>query len=128
MKKALLVSLIAVLVLVVGCGLSTPTKTVVNTGEGNVVVTTESQGAGGWCPAGGQWKYAANVEQGAATGEWKVIGLESSGKYTGLCHVTYAMNQNGQNINVEYWFTENGESGFYQMDVNGQKIEQEWHK
>jgi len=126
MKRILFVVLVLALVFLAAC--EQKNTTTLQTEQGNVVISEESQGAKGWCPAGGQWKYAANVEQGAATGEWKVLGLETSGKYAGLCHVKYTLKQGAQTIDMEYWFTEDGESGYVQMDVNGQKITQEWHK
>ena len=127
MKKEIIISLIAVLVLLSGC--EDKGETTIKTDEGDVEVETSGLDTGDWCPEGGSWKYAANVEGADSSGEWKVIGLENSGKYAGLCHVTYNVDAGSQGqIEMEYWFTEDGESGYVEMDFNGQKITQEWSK
>ena len=62
-------------------------------------------------------------------GEWRVIGLGTSGKYSGLCHVKYtATTADGETVGMDYWFTEDGESGIIEMEVMGQTITQEWTK
>ncbi len=62
------------------------------------------------------------------TGEWKVIGLGTSGKYSGLCHVKYTAQTADGEVGMDYHFSEDGESGFIEMDIMGQKITQEWSK
>ncbi len=125
--KKMIFWLILVLVLIVGCE-SEETTTTIETDEAEVVVTVVDAGEDNWCPAGGEWKYASEMDDGT-NGEWKVIGLGTSGKYSGLCHVKYtAQTEDGEVVGMDYWFSEDGESGLIEMDVMGQKITQEWHK
>lgn len=134
--KKIFFSFFALLVILTACGnqvsdgttISGARTDIIETDEGKVEVTTVSTGAASWCPAGGEWKYSADVEQGSVKGQWEVIGLETSGQYKGLCHVKYKVESNQGMADIEYWFREGGESGYMQMDVNGQKITQEWNK
>lgn len=81
-----------------------------------------------WCKAGSQWKFAGATDQGAQTGSWKILELVKTGKYAGLCHIIWEAQNIEGSTKMEYYFSENGENGYYEIDVNGQKIAQEWHK
>lgn len=142
MKKILFVISIIALLIVAGCG----EKTVV-TDDGTTVTTTQSGkevkqtittdegtiksegtiGKEGWCAEGTDWKWSSDTAQGMGSGTMKVDKIITSGKYEGLCHVVYTWEAEGQSGQWDYYFSEDGESGYYVMDLNGQKIEQEWH-
>jgi hypothetical protein len=52
----------------------------------------------------------------------------TSGEYAGLCHVIMsAQGAEGEVMTADYYFSEDGESGYYEMEVNGQTFKQEWH-
>ncbi len=102
-------------------------KMTVETDEGIVKVETNAQDMKGWCDAGTQWKYAATTDQGNANAQWNIAGLMDSGDYKGLCHVVYeATGPNNEKTTMDYYFTQDGKSGYFEMNVNGQKIKQEW--
>jgi hypothetical protein len=104
-------------------------KMTVETDDAKVTVETNAKEMKGWCDAGTQWKYAATTDQGNANAQWKVVGLMDSGEYKGLCHVVYeGTGPNGEKSTMDYYFTEDGESGYFEMNVNGQKFKQEWSK
>lgn len=120
--KRTIVLLLFVALLVSACsGKTTTTMT-----DGDSKVTVESTGDNSWCPAGGNWKYSGSTEAGMANAEWKVDKLMTSGKYSGLCHVIYTAEGPQGDVNMDYYFSEDGDSGYVVMDVNGQKIESEW--
>lgn len=122
MKKIAIIGLIAVLVLIAGCGKTTTVKT----DEGDTTVTVTGTGADDWCPEGGDWKMTMTGEE-VGEASWKVDKLVTSGKYAGLCHVIYTMKTAEEDVKMDYYFSEDGKTGYYEMDVNGQKISQEWH-
>ena len=125
MKKVLIA--LAVLLLI-GCAKEVEKTTIVETDSGTEkVVVYGSAGTGDWCAAGGNWQMSATGDQGATTATWKIDKLETSGKYAGLCHVIYKGNTPQGDILMDYWFDKDGKNGYYEIDVNGQKISQEWH-
>lgn len=95
-------------------------------GEQTTTVTTTKTGADEWCPEGGEWAMTSTGAQGDMNAEWKIDKLVSSGKYAGLCHVIYTVEGPDGDVSMDYYFSEDGESGYFLMDINGQKIEQEW--
>jgi len=131
-KKIMAFLLIALLFAFTGCTTSTTslkptgTNTIVTTDDGNTVTVTGTAGEDSWCPEGGDWKFASNGPNGDAKATWKVDKIMTSGKYSGLCHVIYTANDGDTKVNMDYYFSENGKSGYYVMDVNGQKFEQTW--
>jgi hypothetical protein len=97
-------------------------------GEQTVKITgTAGEKADEWCPEGGDWSMQATGVEGMATATWKVDTLVTSGKYTGLCHVIYTAKSPEGEVKVDYYFDESGKTGYFVMDMNGQKLEQEWH-
>ncbi len=109
---------------------TTTVETTVKTEEGEQTTTitgTAGSKADEWCPEGGDWKMQTTGVQGEATATWKIDKLEKSGKYAGLCHVIYTAQTPEGEMKIEYWFDENGENGYMEMEVGGQKITQEWH-
>jgi major membrane immunogen (membrane-anchored lipoprotein) len=102
------------------------TKVETEEGEQTVKITgTAGEKADEWCPEGGDWSLQGTGAGGEVTATWKVDKLITNGKYAGLCHVIYtAKNPEGE-IKADYWFDESGERGFYEMNLNGQKITQE---
>jgi hypothetical protein len=99
------------------------------TDEGEQTITikgTAGEKADEWCPEGGDWEMQSSGVQGEATATWRVDRLETNGKYAGLCHVIYTAQTPEGEMKVEYWFDETGEKGYYEMDIGGQKITQEF--
>ncbi|PIN76942.1 hypothetical protein COV17_00270 [Candidatus Woesearchaeota archaeon CG10_big_fil_rev_8_21_14_0_10_36_11] len=157
-KVLLILSVVMVIFIVVGCeNVPTDETVTVSTDDGNVEVTNdnadvevdvsddettveiegptgsvvvESSGFDGddWCQDGAEWKYAATTADGAANAQWIMKGLVSSGQFAGLCHVEYTVTSAEGNVKMDYYFSENGESGYYEMDINGQKYVSEWSK
>jgi len=102
------------------------TKTTIETKEGQTV-TIQGTGGSEWCSPGSDWKMTAVGGTQDATATWKVIKLETSGEYAGMCHVLYTLKtQNGQNVVMDYWFAKDGKSGYYEANINGQKVKQSW--
>ena len=145
MKKIFLaIVLLAVVISLTACGPTTEgdveTTTTVEDGETKTVTTTTTtedetvtttvtgtEGVDSWCPEGGDWSMT--VEGTETTGEstWKVDKLISGGQFDGLCHVVYTATSPEGDVVIDYYFNEGGTEGFFEMDMNGQKITQEWH-
>lgn len=91
--------------------------------------TIEVKGVEGddWCMEGTEWTFTSNAPEADANAQWIIKGLVSSGEYTGLCHVEYTIDIDGQVTTMDYYFEEDGENGYFEMEINGQKIKQEWH-
>ena len=51
----------------------------------------------------------------------------TEGQYEGLCHIV--MNFQGPEGEMvwDYYISEDGETGYLEMEMNGQTITQEWH-
>lgn len=98
------------------------------TDDGKVEIETNMKDVqeGDWCPAGGEWKMTA-TGQDMTEANWKIDKLITSGEYAGLCHVIYTVQTPEKEIKMDYWFDETGENGYYEMEMNGQKVKQEWH-
>ena len=126
MKKLTLVLLCLLLVALVGCGgdnVSTGGKTTtVETDQGKTTLTVNEE-SDSWCPEGSTVK----TESPEGTINAVLKGVMSSGKYEGYCHMVTSMNVQGQNIEIDYYYTEDG-SGYQVMNVAGQTIETGWHK
>ncbi len=90
------------------------------------VKVTSKAGKDDWCPEGGDWDMKSTGVGGTATASMKIDKLVTSGKYAGLCHVVYTAKSPDGEMKIDYWFDESGNRGFYEMDINGQKISQEW--
>ena len=139
MKKIILaIALLVVIVALVGCGAettttvetegdTTTTTTTTTTDDGDVTTTiTGTEGAEGWCPEGGDWTMTVEgTTEGQAT--WKVDKIIDGGQFDGLCHVIYTAEGPEGEIIIDYYFNEDGSEGYFEMDVNGEKITQEWH-
>jgi len=123
MKKIVL--LLAIVFLLVGCQ---PKDTVeISTDEGDVTIESSISEGADWCEAGSNWQMTTTTQQGEANAQWIIQGLVDSGEYAGLCHVQYtAQTPEGESV-VDYYFSEDGESGYFEMEVNGQTIKQEWN-
>ncbi len=142
MKKVILFSLI-LLIFIVGCAeevaeeqmeAETPAKVeveeakTIETEDAKVEIETTGVETGEWCEAGAEWKYAAEIETGTTNAKWTNEGMVDSGKYAGLCHVIYTSSGPEGSAEMNYYFSEDGESGYFELDVNGQKIASEWSK
>ncbi|MBU0535701.1 MAG: hypothetical protein KKE20_01955 [Nanoarchaeota archaeon] len=103
-------------------------KMIYETDDGKVEIETNMKDVqeGDWCPAGGEWKMTA-TGQDMTEANWKIDKLITSGEYAGLCHVIYTVQTPEKEIKMDYWFDETGENGYYEMEMNGQKVKQEWH-
>ena len=122
MKKLFFaIALLAVAIMVCSCGGKT-----VKTEQGEV--TVKSTGEGGWCSEGADWSASWEVpgaEADSGTAEWKVDKLMTSGKYEGLCHVIYKVTTDEGTTTLDYYFSEDGESGYYEMVMpDGSKFSQ----
>jgi ABC-type glycerol-3-phosphate transport system substrate-binding protein len=96
-------------------------------GEQTVKITGTGMSEDEWCPEGGDWEMQSTGASGDATATWQIDKLVTSGEYSGLCHVIFTATTPEGTTKIDYWFDESGENGFFEMDVNGQKITQEWH-
>ncbi len=101
--------------------------TTVNTEEGEQTTTiTGTAGSDDWCPEGGNWNMESTGAAGDMNAEWKIDKIMTSGEYEGLCHVVYTANTPQGAITTNYYFAEGGETGYFEMNVNGQTIKQSW--
>ncbi len=101
-------------------------KQTIETDEGQV--TIEGTGTDEWCQAGTNWQWSGSAPEGDSTATWEIQELVASGQYAGLCHVVYEANTPDGTVTMNYYFSEDGESGYVEMDINGQKFSQEWSK
>lgn len=124
MKKTLLISLLLVVVFLIGCGTS---KTTITSEQGDVEIETSGLDSDEWCQAGAEWKMTSTMDQGPASAQWIIEGLVTSGEYAGLCHVIYTADTPEGETRMDYYFSEDGESGYFEMEMNGQTIKQEWN-
>ncbi|MBT5023588.1 hypothetical protein HOK51_02365 [Candidatus Woesearchaeota archaeon] len=149
MKKILIILIMLTIVMfIIGCG--TSTKVVdkkmendiesqtgkdaeINTKEGSYTVETDQgvvEGSGlnsdDWCKAGANWKFTGSDAQ-TGNAQWVIEGLEKSGDYKNLCHVRYTAETPQGDTVMDYYFSENGKSGYYEMNTNGKVMKQEWH-
>jgi uncharacterized protein YceK len=126
--KKILIMLLVFSILIFGCA-KTAERTVTTTTEDGQQTTTVTgtAGADDWCPVGGNWEMTSTGAEGEMDAEWKIMGLETSGKYAGLGHVLYTVDSPQGDMTMNYWFEESGEDGYVEMEMNGQKITQEWH-
>ncbi len=83
-------------------------------------------GSGGWCDKGADWNVASAGQYGDSTSTWKVVGLETTGTYAGYCHVLFTSQTARGETTMDYWFSEDKKSGYYEMDINGEKYTQVW--
>ena len=103
-------------------------KTTTDDGDAEVTVKSDIKNTDEWCAAGSNWNYAATTDEGNANAEWNIVGLMTSGEYDGLCHVVYeGTGPTGEKSTMDYYFSEDGESGYFEMNVGGQVIKQEWN-
>ena len=130
MDRRRMAGLFIALVLLVGCGQSTTYEKTIETEDGKATITATTNAAEDeWCSEGANWQYSGDTPDGAANAEWKIEKLMTEGKYEGLCHVVYtAQDPSGKDIKMDYYFSEDGESGYMEWDINGQKMSNEWHK
>ena len=139
MKKELILGL--VLLFIVACAKTNTTGQTVSTKslntnrapvakDDNVVVKTNdvtvtgNAGSGNWCDQGADWSWIA---PGEGSAKWSVVGIESSGKYKGLCHIEYEVQSGEGSTRMDYYINEDEDSGYLEMTMpNGQKFTQEW--
>lgn len=96
------------------------------TGQDTEVDITGTSGEGpDWCREGEEWGITS-TQQGENI-HWIIQGLKTSGKYEGLCHVVYTRETEEGTEKIDYYFSEDGESGYVEMESNGQTFTQEWH-
>jgi hypothetical protein len=128
MKKILLlVSLLVALVLVVGCSPAAEVEdesVTIESEDGTVEIT--GSGGEGWCDEGSEWKMDAVAEGSDVNAVWMIKGQVSSGEYAGLCHVEYSVESEGQEMTADYYFSEGGETGYIEMEINGEVMKTEW--
>ena len=101
-------------------------ETTTEDGDAKVIVKSDIKNTDDWCMEGSNWNYEATTDQGNANAEWKVVGLINSGEYKGLCHVKYTPTGPEGDAIMDYYFSEDGESGYFEMNVGDQVIKQEW--
>ncbi|MBN2423096.1 hypothetical protein JXB41_07780 [Candidatus Woesearchaeota archaeon] len=149
MKKMLILLLILTIVALAGCQKAqdkivesqieknTGMEADVQSNDGSVTITTEDEegtkteitankGDGeSWCQEGAEWKMTQTGEQ-DANAQWRIVGIVTSGKYEGYCHVRYTVDSDETQMDMDYYFDEDG-SGYQVMELNGQTYETEWH-
>lgn len=89
---------------------------------GNVPqVPTETEGessngstAAGWCEPGTSWSYSGSTAEGQGTGTYEIKGTT---QYEGqeMCKAVYTYDQDGQQMEMNYYFTENENKVCYEM-------------
>ncbi len=94
-------------------------KVTITTDDG--IVKSEVKNKDSWCQEGSTWDMATAE----ADANMVVVGIESSGKYAGYCHITYNMDSEDTNLKMDYYFDEEG-NGYQVMDIDGRKVESEW--
>lgn len=152
MRKVLvLVCFVMVLALVAGCAKvaeksaeqklesqiekETGNDAEVDLGKGSMEITTDDgkvevtgvDDEKSWCQEGAEWKFTSSNPGEQANAKWTIKGLVLSGEYAGLCHVEYTIVSEGQTSKIDYYFAQDGKSGFLEMNAGGQKVKQEWH-
>ncbi|MBU1623243.1 MAG: hypothetical protein KJ597_06735 [Nanoarchaeota archaeon] len=101
----------------------------IETDEGEVDIEYSGTNNGEWCQEGAEWKMTANTDEGATNAQWMIEGLINSGEYSGLCHVVYtAEGPEGEEARMDYYFSEDGETGYFEMNIDGQVFKQEWNR
>lgn len=81
-----------------------------------------------WCKTGEQWKFSTEQEDMDASAQWEIQGIVDSGEYAGLCHVLYSAQTPIGETTMDYYFAEDGESGYVEMKLpDGKTMKQEWH-
>ena|GEM_PF-3337378 len=81
-----------------------------------------------WCKEGSEWKFSSASPDIDASAQWIVKGLMTDGEYAGLCHVLYTAQTPVGESTMDYYFDEEGKSGYFEMKLpNGQIVKQEWH-
>ncbi|MBN1645612.1 hypothetical protein JW868_01080 [Candidatus Woesearchaeota archaeon] len=103
----------------------------INTGDDNVDMTMEAddgttiemhgENTDDWCAAGSTW----NMANQDAESQMMIVGIVEGGEYDGYCHVTYDVQSEDTNADIDYYFDEEG-SGYQVMVVNGQTFKTEW--
>lgn len=93
----------------------------IETEKGTQEIQVTAKNTGSWCQAGSEWQ-SSGVE---GMAKMVIVGIESSGKYAGYCHVTYDVQAQGSQANADFYFTEEG-AGYQVIEVNGQKFESTW--
>ena len=125
-KKSLIIALCILCLILVACSAKTYKRASIDSDKSTKVRVTP--GKDSWCPAGGNWDMSTASTEGMVASSCKVDKIIASGKYKGLCHVICSFNSAaGQTAEMEYYFSEDGKSGYYLAEVNGQKIETEWN-
>tara|TARA_Y100000031_G_C8180777_1_gene366351 strand:+ start:24 stop:473 length:450 start_codon:yes stop_codon:yes gene_type:complete len=97
------------------------------TDEGEIDIEYSGTDSKEWCQAGSEWKMSATTEEGNSNAQWIIESLINSGEYSGLCHVIYTAEIPEGDVQMDYYFSEDGKSGYFEMNVNGQVIKNEWH-
>jgi len=123
MKRILAIFLVLFLM---GCA-GPAYKQTIETDEGKVTIEGTA-GSDEWCQAGANWQWTGSAPEGDSTATWKIEELMTSGKYDGLCHVVYMADTPDGKTTVNYYFSEDGETGYMEMEINGQTFTQEWSK
>ncbi|MEA3430539.1 MAG: hypothetical protein U9R08_04675 [Nanoarchaeota archaeon] len=137
-KYMVLAILIVSVIVLAGCGEKTvyedsDSEVVVDNGDNTVTSTIKSDdgeqttvvtgttGEDSWCAEGSKW-----VTEGAeGSAEMIVQGIMKTGKYAGFCHITYDIDAEGSEANMDVYFDEEG-NGYQVMEVAGQTFETEW--
>lgn len=128
MRKILVLIFLIAMITIVGCqknidvdNKEKETTINVESKDGNAEITVKEGDVDSWCATGTEWKSTGT--QGNA--QMIVQGIIKTGKYAGYCHVTYDVDAEGTQADINYYFNEEGD-GYQVMVVNGQTFESEW--
>ena len=97
----------------------------IETDNGTVQISATEGQNDSWCQTGAQWSM--NAPSQGQDAQWTIDKLETSGEYKGLCHVIYTANTPDGKMRMDYYFDESGDNGYYEMNIGGKTIKQEWH-
>lgn len=95
--------------------------------KGTYEIVGNNIGEDNWCATGAEWKFAGTNSLEGADAHWIIEGLETNGQFNGLCHVVFTFDNSEESGRMDYYFSEDGKSGYSVVDVNGEKITSEWH-
>ena len=90
------------------------TKVTVESEDGKQTIDVKTANEDEWCNVGSEVTTAGP----SGSSVLKVVGIETSGKYEGYCHMTYDMESAEGGADIDVYFDEDG-NGYQIMNING---------